>query len=157
MASNDTRMGRLQRRLIEKIIKATHRPNHRLASTSRMRTAISPWRWQLWTACSRTGYPGLLGLISMVASARGIWLCACVRYRPGCGYVCPLLWVCRSRKARPNWFFFSKRWEQLNLNRSLKFRSGGLITLFLGYKCGTKIKLVKRWGAEVSSLQWWVW
>ena len=42
MASNDARVGRLQRRLVEKIIRGTHRPNRRLASTSRMRTALSP-------------------------------------------------------------------------------------------------------------------
>ena len=35
-------------------------PTHGLASTSRMRTAISPRQWQSWTAVSP-----LLGLISM--------------------------------------------------------------------------------------------
>ena len=35
-------------------------PTHGLASTSRMRTAISPGQWQSWTAVSP-----LLGLISM--------------------------------------------------------------------------------------------
>ena len=36
----------------------THTPTHRLASTSRMCTAISPGQWQPWTAVSP-----LLGLI----------------------------------------------------------------------------------------------
>ena len=79
MASNDARLGRLQRRLIEKIIKGTYRPNHGLASTSRMRTAISPRKWQLWTACSQATLAYWGSSISMAASAWVIWLCACVR------------------------------------------------------------------------------
>ena len=40
--------------------------------------------------------PGQGKLLSMAATARLIWLCACVRYWPGRGlvYVCPLLYVC---------------------------------------------------------------
>ena len=45
----------------------THTPTHGLASTSRMRTAISPWQWQPWTAVSP-----LLRLISM-AWPSGQW------------------------------------------------------------------------------------
>ena len=37
----------------------------------------------------------------MAATAQVIWLCACERYRPGRGlmYVCPLLYVCPSKRA----------------------------------------------------------
>ena len=38
----------------------TRKPTHGLASTLRMRKAISPGQWQSWTAVS-----ALLGLISM--------------------------------------------------------------------------------------------
>ena len=40
--------------------RGTYTPTHGLASTSRMRTAISPGQWQSWTAVSP-----LLGLISL--------------------------------------------------------------------------------------------
>ena len=63
----------LTTRLSEDILRLTHyktnleqgahtlyTPTHGLASTSRMRTAISPRQWQSWTAVSP-----LLGLISM--------------------------------------------------------------------------------------------
>ena len=40
--------------------RSTHTPTHGLASTSRMRTAISPGQWQPWTAVSP-----LLGLITV--------------------------------------------------------------------------------------------
>ena len=43
----------------------TRTPTHGLASTLRMRTAISPGQWQPWTAVSAS-----LGLISMAYSSR---------------------------------------------------------------------------------------
>ena len=42
--------------------------NPGLASTLRMRTAISPWQWQPWTAVS-----ALLGLISMAKALGRNW------------------------------------------------------------------------------------
>ena len=48
----------------------TLKPTHGLASTLSMRTTISPWQWQLWTA----------------AITRVIWLCARLRYWPAVGW-----------------------------------------------------------------------
>ena len=45
---------------LKQVAHTLYTPTYGLASTSRMRTAISSWQWQSWTAVSP-----LLGLISM--------------------------------------------------------------------------------------------
>ena len=65
--------------------------------------------------CTHLGSKGSLRPISakqlsMAATARVMWLCACVRYRPGRGlvHVHPLLYVCLVlRPQQAEWFYFS--------------------------------------------------
>ena len=75
--------------------RGTHTPTHGLVSTLRMRTAVfetrvrpfnDPTAMPCWWALVRAKQ------LSTAATARVIWLCACVRYWPGRGllYVCPL-------------------------------------------------------------------
>ena len=67
---------------------STQTPTYGLASTSRMRTAISPGRWQPWTSMPCWWAQIRAKQPSMAATARVIWLCACVRYWLGLAASC---------------------------------------------------------------------
>ena len=107
----------------------TQTPTHGLASTLRMRTAISPGQWQPWTAVSAllgiehrafspifclTAMPCWWGLtrlkqLPMAATAWLIWLCACVSYRPDCGLVFECLtFLLFFFMLIPTWVLWSK-------------------------------------------------